>query len=199
MQHYHPYFVHFPIALLTAGILFDLLGYLLDKDSLKDAGWWCLAGGFIGALFATATGLWVWFGMDHLHEGEFGRIVTWHMWGQITVTVLFTGLFVWRSVPGKNLPDYSGTAWTQLGIGVILAGGLLYGAHLGGELVYEFGHGINPDVLKKDDHDSGESSDEPVQNEQNREKRTQDNGEDTEPKNSTNDGDGHDDHNHHEH
>ena len=39
MQNIHPMFVHFPLALLSVGLLFDILGYLLKKQSLSSAGW----------------------------------------------------------------------------------------------------------------------------------------------------------------
>ena len=55
--HFHPMLVHFPIALLTAGFLFDLFSMFLKKEPcLSKAGFWLEILGMAGALFAFGTG-----------------------------------------------------------------------------------------------------------------------------------------------
>ncbi|MEO0144331.1 MAG: DUF2231 domain-containing protein [candidate division WOR-3 bacterium] len=36
----HPFIVHFAIAFVITGVVLDILGFLLKKDSLKNAGFW---------------------------------------------------------------------------------------------------------------------------------------------------------------
>src|SRR3990172_2605673 len=57
MTNLHPMTVHFTLALfLTAG-LFELLGWLLNKESLLQAGKWNLLLAAISAVVSVVTGL----------------------------------------------------------------------------------------------------------------------------------------------
>lgn len=54
---FHPMLVHFPIALLLASVLFDLLGVLRRDERFHHAGYFCLVLGVAGAFLAVASGL----------------------------------------------------------------------------------------------------------------------------------------------
>src|SRR5258708_36745115 len=72
----HPAFVHFPIALVGFSFIADLLGRLLNRPSLRSAGFWSLIGALLGGIAAAATGYFD-FGRDAL--GDTYRYVDFHM------------------------------------------------------------------------------------------------------------------------
>ena len=53
----HPIFVHFTIALTSASLVFDALGFFLNKPSLMAAGGWTLIGSAVMTLLTISTGL----------------------------------------------------------------------------------------------------------------------------------------------
>ena len=46
-----PLIVHYPIALLSTALLFDVLGSFLKRNDLRDAGFWCMIMGTISCFF----------------------------------------------------------------------------------------------------------------------------------------------------
>jgi len=56
MVNIHPMLVHFPIALLNAFVIMELLAYLLKKEELRIAATWMLYLGTVGALGAVGAG-----------------------------------------------------------------------------------------------------------------------------------------------
>ena len=65
----HPLFVHFPIALLSTGLLFDFLALKLHREDLEYAGFWSMLMGILFCLFSNFTGLIVF-----LTEGSFSDL-----------------------------------------------------------------------------------------------------------------------------
>ena len=57
MLNAHPLFVHYPIALLTAALLFEVLWLIFRRESLFHAATAALVLGAVGALAAAASGL----------------------------------------------------------------------------------------------------------------------------------------------
>lgn len=53
----HPFFVHFPVAMLLGSWIFDLWGRLTGRESLRQAGFYSLTFGVIGGIFAVFSGL----------------------------------------------------------------------------------------------------------------------------------------------
>ncbi|RME02865.1 MAG: DUF2231 domain-containing protein [Planctomycetota bacterium] len=158
MQNLHPVFVHFPIALLTFSVIFDAIGMWLKKESLKNAAWWTMVAGIGGILLAVATGLWAESTVPH--GGGSHEIMEIHETLELIGLGAFVVLFIWRSVRKSILPEVS---W-QLGVYFFLAAvglaTMLYGAHLGGRLVYEFGVGgqlVNTSQQNGHSHEHGES------------------------------------------
>lgn len=136
MQNLHPMFVHFPLALLSVGLLFDTLGYLLKKQSLSSAGWWCFSLGVLSAIVTVFTGMQA----EHTVKvsGEAKEILENHEHFQITSTVVFVVLWIWRCITRERMPKF---AIIYFVITAIAVGAILYGAYYGGELVYEYGVG----------------------------------------------------------
>jgi uncharacterized membrane protein len=54
--HLHPMIVHFPIALLIVGLLFDLLSLALKKEFFSTAGFYLLILGTVGVVAAYLSG-----------------------------------------------------------------------------------------------------------------------------------------------
>lgn len=57
LDHIHPMLVHFPIALIYAGFLAELIYLFFRKDTLLSAaGFWFLCAGAVSTVFAYASG-----------------------------------------------------------------------------------------------------------------------------------------------
>jgi uncharacterized membrane protein len=139
MQNFHPYFVHFPIALLAMGVLWDILGVILHKDSLRNAGWWAQLFGVLAILAAVTTGL---FAEGTVPHGEASHsIMETHKVLELTAAGIFLVLLIWRFMLRMSLPSRTIPLVLYLGLAGAAVAVMLYGAHLGGRMVYEFGVG----------------------------------------------------------
>lgn len=138
LQNIHPVFVHFPLALLSIGILFDVLGYFLKKLSLSNAGWWCFVVGVIAAIVTVFTGLQAEESVSLSQAAN--EVLEQHEHFQIYSTVVLTGLLIWRGVKRGVLPN---PPIVYLIITAIAVGAILFGSHYGGQLVYQYGVGTS--------------------------------------------------------
>jgi uncharacterized membrane protein len=131
----HPIFVHFTIALTSASLVFDALGFLLGKASLTNAGGWTLLGSAVMTLMTISTGL-TSSTRAPVEEGEARSFLRAHM----ALGLIFFGLLVavtfWRMWLWQN---GQGVSWFYLislaAVSLIMS---LQG-YLGGELVYRYG------------------------------------------------------------
>jgi uncharacterized membrane protein len=142
MQNVHPYFVHFPIALLSVGVLCDLFGIIFKKDSLRNAGWWIQLFGTAAIVVTVITGLLAESTVGHSDTSH--EIMETHKTLELVAVGIFALLFIWRSIQKTLLPSRNAglpLLIVYLIIGVSAIGIMFYGAHLGGRLVYEFGVG----------------------------------------------------------
>jgi uncharacterized membrane protein len=138
LQNIHPVFVHFPLALLAAGIVFDIAGYALKKQSLSHAGWWCFALGVVSAIVAVLTGLQAEDTVSLSQEAH--EVLENHEHFQIYSTLVLTGLLIWWGMKRGVLPNPS---VVYLVITAIAVSAILYGSHYGGQLVYQYGVGTS--------------------------------------------------------
>lgn len=137
----HPMVVHFPIALLAAGFVFELAGMLLRRQWLGHAALLLLVLGALGAVAAARTGEAAEESIletpaieEVLEEHEDGGKLT--MWA-------FLGLAALRAVLAWLKRFTAPVGWIFL---VLWAAGLalLYEtAHHGGQLVYTHGAGVS--------------------------------------------------------
>ncbi|MFQ6616615.1 MAG: DUF2231 domain-containing protein [Fidelibacterota bacterium] len=130
-QTVHPLFVHFPIALFSTSWLCDVLGVRFKKESLHQAGWWCLTFGVLSAVFTVGTG----FLADTVtgHMSDPFPLYSTHGVVQLTASAVFLFLFVWRWRLGVRLPDRPGL-YVYLGLGAVATALIFYGGHLGAQL-----------------------------------------------------------------
>lgn len=159
----HPMLVHFPVALLLASVVFDVLGVLRRNERLYYAGYYSLIGGVGGAVLAFASGLY----QENQMQERFARmretmggadgfggagfpggfpggdemrlqmmqLVSVHRLLALAVLVLFLVLLFWR-VSRKG--DITGSALrSYLVVAVLGAGILTSAAFYGGKLGHE--------------------------------------------------------------
>jgi uncharacterized membrane protein len=134
----HPFFVHFPIALLLLALLFELLAKFTGKTSLSEPGWWFQLTGTLGVVAAVLSGVVAesWAGKSLLLAPEvFER----HEQLAFIAAILFSVLLFFRFSAHRSLPP----RWPALYLVALSAGVavLLATAWFGGELVFRYGIG----------------------------------------------------------
>ena len=131
----HPIFVHFTIALTSASLVFDALGFLLGKTSLTAAGGWTLVGAAVMTLMTISTGL-TSSTRAPVEEGEARSFLRAHM----ALGLIFYGFLVaitfWRLSLWQN---GRGVSWVYLASLALVSLVMTVQGYLGGELVYRYG------------------------------------------------------------
>ena len=141
----HAFSVYFPVGLLTASVIFDVVAHATHRDELATAGWWTLVAGMIFAIIATLTGV---LGQSAAATASpAGRsAVDIHGALAYVATILFGVLAVWRlvrrgSIGERWVPAYLATA--------VIAGSLLLAtSYLGMRSVYAHAVGISDSTLE---------------------------------------------------
>ncbi|WP_029520747.1 DUF2231 domain-containing protein [Persephonella sp. IF05-L8] len=143
MAELHAPIVHFAIALTIVGVLFDLVGFALKKETLRHAGFWTFIVGVLavwGAMFSGEAAEEV---VEHFVEGtsiedifetheELGKFLPW----------IFTALGVFRVF--LYLKENMKLFVVYLILALIGIGLVGYQGRIGGKLVYEYGVGVKP-------------------------------------------------------
>jgi uncharacterized membrane protein len=138
MSNIHPIFVHFPIALLTLSLVFEMLFLVRSELEFSRVGWWLHMAGTLGLLLSVATGLRA-VSDVRLSLGA-ADIIEYHQQIALLVTGLFTGLLLWRIGVRTTLPQNGRAMYVAaFAAGLIL---MWLGAWYGGELVYRHGVGV---------------------------------------------------------
>ena len=142
----HSMLVHFPIALLIASVLFDMVGWWFKKESFQDGALWLLLMGLLGGVTASVAGSMAEEAAERAGIAE-SLIETHEMLAFVTLgifAVLLVGrLLVLRNqFTQKTFAAYLFIAW--IGLGTLSATG-----HLGGDLVYKYGAGVNVAAVKQ--------------------------------------------------
>ncbi len=129
----HPLLVHFPIALLFAGILAEFLRFARKgSPRLAFAASWCLWLGTVGAVFSVWSG---WLNADV--AGHSDPSVFFHRWSGVAVAALAVAVLAVRSF---LLSNKRGARLALFALLIILAAGIVATGHSGGELVYGEGY-----------------------------------------------------------
>ena len=139
MQNVHPVLVHFPIGLLSVGLLCDILGSVFSKNSLRSSGWWCQVFGIAAIIAAALTGVLAESTVGHSDASH--EIMEMHKTLGLVAMGIFGLLFLWRSARRTLLPQALPLLIVYFIVGASAVGLMFFGAHLGGRLVYEFGVG----------------------------------------------------------
>ena len=131
----HPIFVHYTIALTSASLVFDALGFLLGKTSLTAAGGWTLVGSALMTLATLSTGLSS-STRAPVEEGEARSFLRAHM----ALGLIFYGLLVAVSLWRLSLwQGGRGVTWLYLASLAAVSLVMTVQGYLGGELVYRYG------------------------------------------------------------
>lgn len=138
MHPLHPMLVHFPIALLSASVLFDLLAQRWRRDESRTASRYTLMLGVAGALASVISG--------HMaeetveHSGVPEQLLKIHEKLGFATFWLFAGLL------GHQIAEWLGWVAERpalriaLGIGAVVV--LFVASYYGGSLVYDYGAGV---------------------------------------------------------
>jgi len=138
----HPAAVHLPIGLLLASGLFALFS-LRGNFVMSDCAYYCLWLGTIGAIVACATGWWFSPMENRGTVSTFADLfdqkhpVFWHRTGGLVVTAVAFLLALFAAGARNRDPD-DGMLW-KIGL-ILLAGGIGWVGHTGGELHYPSDH-----------------------------------------------------------
>ena len=123
----HPLLVHFPIALFSTGLFFDLLAELRQKKELEQSGFWCMLMGLVSCLFANTTGL-----LAFLEEGSISDLPGFSHALLIWASILLFAVLFWVRIQFQLDLRYSNLKRNMYFLVHIIAVGILfYGAHLG--------------------------------------------------------------------
>jgi uncharacterized membrane protein len=132
----HPILIVYPLGLLSAAVIFDVIYLLTANPTWTTVSFWMIAAGIIGGLLAAIFGL-----IDYLaipSGTRAKRIGLLHGLVNFGVMILFIGSWLLR----RNSPEVPSTlafALSFAGVGAALLGGWL-----GGELVERLGVGVTP-------------------------------------------------------
>ena len=133
----HPMMIVFPLGLLVAAIIFDVLYLVTGNEVLAAVAFYNIAGGVIGGLLAAIFGFRDYAAIPRGTRAK--RVGIWHGFGNLAVMLLFAFSWLLRySAPGYIPPT--------LALLASFAGGTLglLTAWLGGELVERVGVGVDP-------------------------------------------------------
>ncbi|MDH4099535.1 MAG: DUF2231 domain-containing protein [Nitrospirota bacterium] len=138
----HPAIVHFPIALFTASLFFDLLSLLLNRHDFRKTAFHLLALGVLSAIAAIGAGLMAAETADAPED-----ILTIHSRLAVATTVLFALLLGWRAKTGNfSSPRLFPVYLVAAVIGAVM---ILTVGFWGGHMVFEEGAGVRPDLLHR--------------------------------------------------
>jgi uncharacterized membrane protein len=132
-SHFHPMVVHFPIALLITGFVFDLIGVFFRKEKcLSRTGMYLMIIGTIGAVAGYLTGEY----FTREMTGNAGEIKEEHeFYSKITMytMIVVSTLRIWVIVLKKSESFWNWIILLLYFLGVNAVG---YAGFLGGKLVY---------------------------------------------------------------
>ncbi len=138
--HIHPMIVHFPIALLIVGFLFDLIGTFFKKEFYSNAGFYLLILGTLGVIAAYFSGDLAGDGISEV--GALKQALETHesaaqlsLWLMVIASVVRIGFVV--------LKKYAGVfKWVALGLFFIGVLSIARTGYYGGELVFKHAAGV---------------------------------------------------------
>lgn len=133
----HPIVVHLPIGLLVAALVFELLFIWRNRAELRFASRAVFILGGLGAIVALASGF--------LADNELGHGYAGHDLAHTHRNIMIATAGVWLVVilaALKFRAYFDRIRLLHLIVYGITAALLFFGAHIGGELVYEHGVGV---------------------------------------------------------
>ncbi len=137
----HPIADHFTIALLTTGVLLDLVASLVPSRLwLRYSALTLMILGTVATGASFYTGHWEAERFHELVRGPAHEALEWHEEFGHWITYTFIGITLWR-LAIQSIEFVARSRQVYLAVAVIAIVALFYQGHLGGELVYKFGVG----------------------------------------------------------
>lgn len=136
---WHPIVVHFPIVLLLLAVTIDVMALFARRGGWHDTAWRLLLGGTLAALLAVLTGDAA--AADHRDAAAADLIQTHE--DLATICLLLFAVCCFGRLPvalGRDEARRYLPYWVVLSL--VGAGLLVYASHLGGELVFHHGVGV---------------------------------------------------------
>jgi len=138
-SHFHPMLVHFPIAIITVGFLFDLAALLIRKEPcLSRTGYWLEIIGMVGAVFAFGSGYFFTSPM----EGEAGLMREKHEFYATFTLISIIVATLFRIVINYLNKEATNLKYLSLGLYFISFVFVSITGYLGGTLVIEYMIGL---------------------------------------------------------
>ena len=152
----HAVLVHYPIALLTLGVLIEVFGFLWRRSGVRTAGHWMIVLGTLACIPALTTGLYALrqTAAPGVMEGPWHEVVAQSQWtpdhwevlsSHLSLMVgaaiaLLVSIIVWL-----GSADQARSRIYLLGMAILLVcvSLMVMGAHEGGELVYKHATAVN--------------------------------------------------------
>src|SRR2546428_9723050 len=127
----HPAIVHFPIALLSIAAVFAVISLFRKSDFFKQAAFWNLLLGVIGAIIAVLTGLIE--EQQLIHNEEIHQILVKHKFTGFAIMIFAQALLTWYWVRKNKFGEKEYITWVLfLVLGTAM---LAYQGFLGGRMV----------------------------------------------------------------
>ena len=125
----HPLLVHFPIALFSTGLFFDILSRLLNNEELDHAGFWTMLMALVSTPFTIIAG-----GIAFLDEGTVLDLFQFYHGILALISTLILLVLFWARI--KFQLDFRYSTMKRniyLVLHILAVGILFYGAHLGAQ------------------------------------------------------------------
>ena len=137
-HHIHPVLIVFPLGLLSAGTIFDLIHFFWPNNTFGIVAFWMMVAGIAGGLVAALFGWIDWFAIPAGTRAK--RIGLIHGLANVAVLTLFAVSALLRK---DDIAHPTGLATALAVVGFAISG---LGGWLGGELVERLGIGVDPNA-----------------------------------------------------
>lgn len=137
--HLHAMIIHFPIALLMAGFLSEIIAFFFKKEFFSQAAFYLLILGALGASAAYLTGS---FAGEGIEEGPLKNPMELHDQAATFTLLLAIITALFRIVVFYFKYNRSWVKWVGILLFTALVGSVARTGFLGGQLVYSHGAGV---------------------------------------------------------
>jgi uncharacterized membrane protein len=141
-----------PTALLLTAVLFDLAGLSARRPFLRQAGFYTMLVGAVGAVAAVIAGLQA---EEHIAHGEaVHEVMEVHEKLALFTTGVFAIVVLWRLLRERKMGNAEraiSTAVSLVGVGLLFATGIY-----GGKLMFDHAAGVPTAVLQEELHERSE-------------------------------------------
>ena len=129
LENIHSLLVHFPIALFSTGLFFDILARLFNNEELDHAGFWTMLMALVSSPFTIIAGI-----IAFLEEGSFVDLFQFYHGILMLISTLFLLLLFFARIKFDLDFRYSNLKKNlYLFLHILAVGILFYGAHLGAQ------------------------------------------------------------------